>query len=138
MPKLSEALTWLHIRTHALLDIRRAAPDTDAARLAGRALCAGPSDTAQLAEWADRAAAADSEKAPDVDSDRVRLQRLVSLHARWLAMADTMEELALDSTEDSPDQLECYEHMRTLRDCAAMLDHILRAGMEANNTNERQ
>lgn len=57
------------------------------------------------------------------------LRRLGRLCARWREDAAAMQEIALDEPEDSQTQLECYERMRTLRDCAEALEREL-AGTE--------
>jgi len=61
---------------------------------------------------------------------------LVLLHARWLENAAIMESLAEEEPEDSQEQLECYERMRTLRDCASQLKAAW-AGMKENDQTQR-
>ena len=61
------------------------------------------------------------------------LQRVVSLCARWREDAIAMQEIAHDEAGDETQlALECYERMRTLRDCANDLEREL-AGTEANH-----
>lgn len=57
------------------------------------------------------------------------LQRVGRLCARWREDATAMLEIAEDAPTDSQEQLECYERMRTLRDCADGLEREL-AGTE--------
>ena len=66
------------------------------------------------------------------------VERLVSLRARWLEAARTMDALAdecADLCEDS-DAAECRERARTIRECAADLEREW-AGMKANAGDER-
>ena len=75
-----------------------------------------------------REAADDSAKAPDEQETR-SLERVGRLCARWREDATAMLEIAEDAPTDSQEQLECYERMRTLRDCADGLEREL-AGTE--------
>ena len=68
---------------------------------------------------AGRAAAADSDSAPDEEKTR-SLQRVDRLCARWRDNARTMDELAdeCDGLGEEKDSAECLERARTFRECA--------------------
>jgi len=50
-PTREQLLNWLELRTRALREIRSKCPDTEASKIAGHALCIGPSDKWLLIEW---------------------------------------------------------------------------------------
>jgi len=79
------------------------------------------------------AAADDSAKAPDVESDRVRLQRVVGLLARWRERADRLQRMALEYEEEDDDKnaIDCSSAAQEIRDCALDIKEAL-AGKKPN------